>query len=376
MSSPKKEIYLKETKKPKKRKRKWGKVILFLALFILVGLGAGLYYYLKLKPSAESIPSSVAKILPRATKKIPEEKPKFPSLLTGELVEKEKVDLRPFAVVIENHPASRPPAGLSKAGVVFESLTEGGITRFLAFYDELPSKVGPIRSARPYFIDWAEELSAFFLHCGGSEEALKELRESRDLYDVNQFYYGKYFWRERSRVAPHNLYTSGELMEKLVKAKGWLRHYSYSPWVFKDDASLSQRGNVKEVRINFSSSPYLVVYRYNREENVFERYQAGLPHKDEDGSIVKVKNVVLAYYSGYQYRSNSHVLWHFYTDQGGRVKVLRDGKVIEGTWMRNGGRTRFFDESGKEIKLNRGNTWVEVIAPSVSVSIYQSEEET
>jgi len=364
-----KEIRIKEEKKKKtKRKKKWLWVFLGVVILALVG---GFYFYSQrhLPPTAEE---QVSKLFNNKVK-IPETKPKFPSLLTGELKDKEKTELRPFAVVIENHSASRPPSGLSKAGLVFESLTEGGITRFLAFFDELPEEVGPIRSARTYFVDWAQELGAFFVHCGGSTEALKKISSLSGFYDINQFYFGSYFWRDRSRYTPHNLYSSKNLLEKVVRAKKWSEKADYSPWSFKEEASLAERGDFKKASISFSTSSYKVAYVYDPKENVYQRYLAGVLHKDKDGSEIKVKNVVLAYYSGYQYSSEGHTLWHFDTRTQGKVKVLRDGKVIEGSWVFSD-RTRFFDENGAEIKLNRGSTWIEVIAPSVSVVLEQGSD--
>ncbi len=367
-----KEIHINEEakKSPKKRGgRKWFWITAGIVLFLVLVLGG---VYLWSRQHLPPVQEQISRLASPSRVKIPVVKPKFPALLTGELKEKEKVDLRPFAVVIENHPASRPSSGLSKAGLVFESLTEGGITRFLAFFDELPDEIGPIRSARTYFVDWAQELGAFFVHCGGSTDALKKIRTLSGFYDINQFYFGRYFWRDRHRFAPHNLYTSKRLLENLRRAKGWPEKATYTPWPFKDEAPQTERGKLKKATINFSSASFRVVYVYDPKENVYVRYLAGKPHKDKDGTLIKVKNVVLAYYSGYQYSSEGHTLWHFNTRSQGRVKVLRDGKVIEGTWSFSD-RTRFFDSKGVEIKLNRGTTWVEVIAPSVSVVLENSD---
>lgn len=361
------EIRIKESKKKRTKKKWWLWVSLILGVVILSLVGVYFWSKRHLPPIAEE---QVANLLTNKVE-IPDNKPLFPSLLTGELKDKEKTELRPFAVVIENHVASRPPSGLSKAGLVFESLTEGGITRFLAFFDELPAEVGPVRSARTYFVDWAEEIGAFFVHCGGSTEALKKISSLSNFYDINQFYFGRYFWRDRSRFAPHNLYTSGELLGKAVSSKKWPQKADYSSWSFKDEASLSERGDFKKVTINFSNYSYQVAYVYDSKNNVYQRYLAGVPHKDRDGSEIRAKNIVLAYYSGYQHSSEGHTLWHFYTRTQGKAKILRDGKVIEGSWVFSD-RTRFFDEKGTEIKLNRGSTWVEVIAPNVSVVLEEN----
>ena len=143
-----------------------------------------------------------------------------------------------FAATIDNITVARPQSGISKASLVYEAPVEAGITRFLAIYPEGEDveRIGPVRSARPYFLDWAAEFDALFVHVGGSPEALEKLR-AYDMRDLNEFFNGAYFWRDRSRSAPHNTYTS---TEKLIAADR-KRFADRKPpevagWRFKDDA--------------------------------------------------------------------------------------------------------------------------------------------
>ena len=102
--------------------------------------------------------------------------------------------------MVENSLAARPQSGLSQAGVVFEALAEGGVTRFMALYqDTTPTNVGPIRSARPYFIEWAMGFDAAYAHVGGSPVALSDIK-AWNVQDLNQFYYGGYYHRISSRL--------------------------------------------------------------------------------------------------------------------------------------------------------------------------------
>ncbi|HSD12679.1 MAG TPA: DUF3048 domain-containing protein, partial [Patescibacteria group bacterium] len=114
-----------------------------------------------------------------------------------------------FAATIDNLSVARPQAGLTKASLVFEAPVEGGITRFLAVFpdDVTADRIGPVRSARPYFLDWASEFDAVYAHVGGSPEALEKI-VAYDMRDLNEFFAGKYFWRDENRDAPHNAYTS------------------------------------------------------------------------------------------------------------------------------------------------------------------------
>src|SRR3989344_7322518 len=120
------------------------------------------------------------------------------------------------AIMVENQIDARPPSGLAQAKIVYEILTEATITRFLAIYDlsENLQKIGPVRSARPYFIDLALEYGALYAHSGGSPAALERLKDDDSISNLDEFfgYNSGYFWRDNQRSAPHNLYTSSSLL--------------------------------------------------------------------------------------------------------------------------------------------------------------------
>ena len=137
------------------------------------------------------------------------------SPLTGLQVAPKIAEQPITAVVIENHPDARPQSGLSQAGVVYEALAEGGITRFLAFFlDEKPKEVGPIRSIRTYFVDWALEFNAPVAHVGGNIDAL-DIINPLGMKDMNEFAYGPYFYRTTDRYAPHFRCKSGGIASRL-----------------------------------------------------------------------------------------------------------------------------------------------------------------
>ena len=144
---------------------------------------------------------------------------KFYSSLTGVEVT-EAVSKRPVTgVMIENSPDARPQSGLKEAGVVFESVAEGGITRFLALYQEgQPKLIGPVRSVRPQFASLVAPFDAGLAHVGGSDIPLKKLRSGK-IKDLDQFFSPDYYWRATGRYAPHNVYTSAQKLDALNKAK-------------------------------------------------------------------------------------------------------------------------------------------------------------
>jgi hypothetical protein len=349
----------------KKRRKKIIIISIIIAVFI-VGL-VGLYFWAKAH-NPDWLNRFKAKTIT-----IDQNKAKYPSLLTGVLgVNKGDANLRPYAVSIENSPDARPQSGLAKAGLVYEAMTEGGITRFLAFFDQPPSEVGPVRSARTFFVDWAHEMPAFFVHCGGNGDALDEIPTLSNFFNADEFAFGSYFWRSTDRVAPHNLYTSGEDLAKLVKDQGWQTNLDYPAWLFQDEAAADKRGIGQTITIDFSSPDFVVTYNYDKTKNVYNRVIAGVPQVDADGTPVTVKNVALAYYDGQLVPdpNDNTVSWQLDTGKGGKSKVFMDGKEVDGTWARTSdGRTRFFDATGNEIKFDRGNTWIEAIVGEATATV-------
>src|SRR3989338_3676998 len=194
----------------------------------------------------------------------------FHRLLDGQLVSVEKSALKPIAVILENHLDSRPVAGLENASVIYETLVEGEITRFLAIFDgDLKAKkIGPVRSVRPFFVDLVEEWQAVLFHAGGSIDGLNQLKKSL-LTSVNEISAdGIYFWRDTNRYQPHNLFTSANLIKRAVQAKNIKTQADFSPWLFKNEQPKKDSLEFEEIKIDFSGSPfYQVKYRYDPANN-------------------------------------------------------------------------------------------------------------
>lgn len=297
----------------------------------------------------------------------------FYNKLDGTPTLQENKDISPVGVMIENHVDARPQAGLSKAKIVYEVLAESDITRFFAIYDlsENLVKIGPVRSARPYFIDLASEYKAIYVHSGGSPEALEQLKNDDLVYNLDEFfgYNSGYFWRDDKRYAPHNLYTSSDL---LLKAKDHYNILNYSnllSWKFKDGQASSNSNKHPDIRINFSeATSSQVIWKYLQDANQYERWQNNSRHIDDDGSIIEADNVIIQY-------AKTQVL-----DEIGRKNVtlistnkaviFRDGIIIKGSWQKKdpSSRTMFYDESNNEIELNRGKIWVEVVPTDMEIS--------
>jgi hypothetical protein len=280
----------------------------------------------------------------------------------------------PIGVMIENLPVVRPQAGLGSAKVVFETLAEGGATRFLAFYDgtENLAKLGPVRSARPYYVNWATEYDAAYVHAGGSPQALIEI-EARKLLGLNGIAgAAKYFWREKGIAAPHNLFTSTEKINAAIAASHLATQTpNYESWVYKDDAREAERGTpTKRITVAFSGRAYEAGWEYHADTNDYFRFNGGVPHRDSlTNDIIKAKNVVVEFLPQEKVQAEKGRL-SLTTTGTGRVLVFRDGQVTEGTWEKKTiwRRTSYFDANGQPIALNRGATWVEVVPGQRSVT--------
>lgn len=296
---------------------------------------------------------------------------KYISQLTGRGVNDETLVLpRVVAVMVDNHPAARPQTGLEQASVVYEAPVEGGITRFLAIYPAAQeiSMVGPVRSARPYYLDWLHEYGdPLYLHCGGSATALDLLKQG-GVFDLNEFYNGPYFWREPGQTAPHNLYTGS------VKWNDYLANNSagheanvWSGWKFGgvnvtsiEPAQLwSLKGLANET----------IGWSYDGASGRYQKLLAGQPVKQASGEMIWADNVIVQI-------AEIKVLdevgrREIKTIGTGEARIFRDGQMIRGTWKKNNpvDRTRFYDAQNTEINLKPGQTWLEIAPKSATVEI-------
>lgn len=286
-----------------------------------------------------------------------------PSPLTGIEIAPELAERPVRAVVIENHPEARPQSGLSQAGIVYEALAEGGITRFLAFFgDERPAQIGPVRSLRTYFVDWTLEFDAPIAHVGGNADAI-DMIAPQGVKSLNQFFNGGSYYRTRDRRAPHNAYTDSDKLDALLAQKG------YAASNFMQNARKRDEPNTTPphglIQIQYSYNGYQVEYRYDAATNTYLRFLAGSPHVDRNtGQQIRVKNIVIEVMStsyGKSRLGESNV--RMGTPGSGRAIVLRDGGAVEGTWSKanHRERTKLLDAAGKEIALNPGNTWFSIV---------------
>lgn len=293
--------------------------------------------------------------------------------LTGECVLTENERFVPLiGVMIENFVYARPQAGIAQASVVYEAPAEGNITRFLALFpkDADVEKAGPIRSARPYYLDFISEYSgAMYMHVGGSPEGLQKIEQYK-IFAMNEFYRGIYFWRDENKEAPHNTFTSSDLWESAYERYADKTiNPSFESWNFSASSTRVCAENcVSEIEIPFSYPSYVVKWKYNSELKVFERFHAANVHVDSNGNPVKANTVIV-----------QHVTDKILDDVGrralgtigeGKAEVYVYGEKFEGTWKKDSrtARTKFFDVAGIEIPLASGKIWIEVVPVNIEVT--------
>lgn len=309
---------------------------------------------------------------------------------------------RPLAVMVENHLEARPQSGLSSADVVYEAVAEGGITRFMAVYycganfSLNDIQVGPVRSARTYYLDWLSEYDGLYAHVGGANtpgpaNALGQIIDFK-VKDLNQFSIGfPTFWRDYQRLGravatEHTMYSSTKKLWEIGEKKGWGAEdedtgirwdKSFVPWKFKDDQA---GGGSSKVDVSFwdSQGDYKVEWNYDSSCNCYKRRNGGQDHTDlNNKKQISPKVVVIRFQQELAandgYENNVHRLYgnhgqkdlRFYPKQypSGDALILQDGKVIKGKWTKANrlAREKFIDEQNKELELNRGQIWLQTI---------------
>jgi len=312
-------------------------------------------------------PVEVAKA-PVVEVKVAPEPVKYYSELTGNLVADEAASNQAVtAIMIENSPDARPQSGIKKAGVVFEAIAEGGITRFLTlFQEDKPQLVGPVRSVRMYYVDWLAAFDASVAHVGGSAAALTEVRNG-SYRDIDQFFNSASYWRATDRYAPHNVYTSFAKMDALNKAKGY--NTSTFDGFPRTDGKASETPTATSININISSALYNTSYTYSAKTNTYARSLGGVPHLDrENGQITP--SVVIALKVNESTVLEDGYRQNIDTIGKGDAVIFQNGEAISATWSKSSRKAQieFTDKDGKVISLNRGQTWISAV-PNGSGSV-------
>lgn len=299
---------------------------------------------------------------------------------------------RPLGIAVENTVDARPQSGLSSADVIYEAVAEGGITRFLGIYYCDDAKiVGPVRSARIYFIKLLQGYGEYplYSHVGGANtpgpaDALGEIRDlGWDQYnDLSQFAVPfPNYWRDYDRLpgvaTEHTMYTDPTKLwayaAKNVKLsnvdeEGTSWDESFTPWKFQDGAKEGSRGDVAKISYGFwdaSVSTMGVEWNYDAASNLYKRVNGGVPHTDKNTDEQLTASTVVAAMVDESPANDGYPGGHLLYDLVGTgdAYIFMNGKVIEGTWTKESEEDAmvFSDDKGKELELVRGKIWVSIV---------------
>jgi len=338
--------------------------------------------------------------------------------LNGEkfTAEEEKIwsTRRPLLVMIENHADSRPQSGLSNADIVYEAVAEGGITRFMGvFYCNAVKgaankyDVGPVRSARTYFLDLASEYSDYplYAHVGGANcsaattggvcttnkkaQAIEQISQygwnNKGTWgDLSQFALSyKACRREPDRVGDtrateHTMYCSSSELWNVAAERGltnmtevnkvsWSKNFR--SWSFKAEDKAAATAST--ISFDFwGDKSYGVTWKYNSTNNNYERSNGGQTSIDfNTQKVLTTKNLIVQFAK--ESRSIDEHLHNLYAVIGsGDGYFFANGQKIDITWSKANrqARTIYQDKSGQEINLVPGQVWIEILPTGNKVS--------
>lgn len=304
----------------------------------------------------------------------------FVSTLTG-LPVTEATLPRPLSIMINNAPAARPQSGISEADILYEVLAEGGITRLIGIFQSHPGivKIGPIRSIRPYLLDIGESYGGVTVHAGGSPAAYAILQKQKkeDMDEIGRA--GAYFWRDKTRKAPHNLYSNSAKLREGAQKLGFAEDTAVPGYLFNNPDYIPTDGETAlEFNVNFLLQSYTVGYKYNAERRTYQRLVNGKPHLDlNNDNPVEAANVIVM---GADHKVLDDVgRLQVDVELGGEALLFQRGQVIKGRWSRQPDDVIRFVKDGKEALMYPGITHILIIPNSPSFSshvVYNQTEST
>lgn len=304
------------------------------------------------------------------------------SPLNGTKMAKEKLKQRPICVMFDNYYYARPQASLEMADIMYEALVEGQITRYMGvFQSQEPALIGPVRSARPYFLRLALEYDALYTHVGGSEAAKSDIKKL-NIPDIDGLFApDEILWREKHRKAPHNMYGSFKSFNQWADKMKYRKDYKLEPWKFgyvenakEGKKPAAEFKIIYKAPIKGDEKGYYSGFKYDEKNGYYLRYVNGEPHVDE------VSKEQLKAYSIIVQRADTRTL-----DNEGRLAVdlvgegdgyyFHDGVMQEIKWRKksDAARTEYMSADGEELTLVPGVLWVQIVPKSLDIATPEGE---
>ena len=291
---------------------------------------------------------------------------------------------RPIAFMIDNNKNAQPQASLNSTYLVYEIIVEGGETRLMALFKGADcDEVGPIRSARHYFLDYVMENDAIYAHLGLSPQAQTQMPQF-GINNINGQSYdtGKartkdsLYWRVKHKKAPHNAYTNTASILQIAESKGYkttsdkesvLNYVSDEIMLDKEDAIVANN-----ILIPYTTT-HKVEYKYDAQTGRYVRYSKNQKMFDETtNEEVTTKNIIITFAENYTLNDG---------ENKGRQDVVTVGS-LDGYYITNGkaikikcnktsrdAQTSYVDLAGNEIEVNDGNTWINIVPIDAAITI-------
>ena len=286
----------------------------------------------------------------------------------------------PIAVMIDDNAVARPQSGFSSASIVYQAPADGGEDRYMLIFQEgTATDIGPARSARPYYVYWAAEYKAEFAHVGGDVSSLQQVipAMSGDIYNMDDLSGGSCaYHRIDTRAAPHNDYTNSAALISCAAKRNYPSTYQNLPTrPFVDNTPLAQLPATQTISIPYRTGT--VGYKFDPSTDSYLRLVDGSPQSDPANNKQVVAGSVIVMYQALSYFDNSaiepgHNSRPIVANVGsGKAVVYEEGRAIAATWKKasNAALTRFYDSSGNEIPLVRGEIFMQSVPIGTAVTV-------
>lgn len=309
-------------------------------------------------------------VLPSESEK--PKKPAYVSPLSGKPLDKKYKNKRPFAFMFNNIEFAYPQTGTGRAEILYEILAEGGITRLMGVFDYMKGdKIGSVRSARHYYVDFANEFDAIFVHFGQTHYAIDEIKKlGVDTISGLSWEGARAFYRDNSIRAPHNAFASAKGLMQAMKdkklrtgpGKGLTSHFNFSE---EDEVTNDKEGSFKAEYVKVPFSAYMTPsFTYGKKEKLYTRYAFGTKHIDKGtGKALKFRNIFIQFVNEYNKDRNGYQTMDL-MNQSGSGYYITNGKGITVYWQKKGGadKTKFYYDKThtEEVLVNTGKTYYAV----------------
>lgn len=366
-----------EDEKKEHKKRKIKVIILVTSFILIIGVALIYYYFFMNSPKTES----------------PKKKSTIKKQLT---IVDENSNQRPIAVMYDNNVGNYDHAGLQDSYINYEIIVEGGLTRIMAlFKDKDVALIGPVRSSRHYFLDYAIESDAIYTHYGWSTYAENDIK-SLHVNNINGLYDDEPFWRDSKIAAPHNVFTSTNKIYEYAKKKNYkttsndwkLLNYTTDNVVLNkpigtktvknEETGKNEKIDIENpelIKADSLSIPYsnyqIRSYQYNSDKKVYMRFMNGEAHIDKiTNQQLSFKNIIIEKVSNRQL--DSYGRQDLNTTPSGEGYYITNGYALPIKWNKESrtSKTIYKYSNGKEVKINDGNTFIQII-PEVNEPTFE-----